>query len=184
MIQYILLCKDEANSISYYYNMDDGYIYLDDVKEKEKAAKTGARFGGMLSFLIYPFVGLIGTWMPSIVMGILSMILGIIAAIIISPILINKSEMFFVEANRQETTKDKVLLLYKQGKRFRKKYLKIEISMFLFAVVLSIFVCVGNYSALLFWCIVAIWAVWGILFLGKRPLCNKRFKKNIVDKEK
>lgn len=177
MIQYILLCKDEINGISYFFNIDDGYIYVNSVREKEESAKRGAQYGSMAIFLAYPFIGLLGIWAPSVIMGGIAAGLGILASIIISSMQIKKSASFFIAANRQETTGEKICVLYEQGKKFRKKYIGIEISMLLFSVILSLCIMFSGFNILLFMCAVAIWAVWGIMFCGKRPLCNRKFKR-------
>ncbi len=177
MVNYVLLCKDELNAISYYFNMDDGYIYLDNVRVKDESAKAGANYGSMLIFLVYPFIGILGLWVPSVVMGLVAAILGIFAATIFAYIANGKSTLFFSEDKRQETTKEKILFYYKQGEAFRWKCLFVEVGMLLFAIGLSLFIMIFEFSFFFFFCAVVIWAVWGILLCGKRPLCNRKFKK-------
>lgn len=138
MKEYAFLCKDEEQQISFFYNFEDGCVYSNEVKVNTNFINKASWSGAVLAVLIYPFVGNWSITLAPVYVVSSIILLGIIASLIIRPVLISKSESYFIEQNRQQLTSEMLRDMYSRGMEFRKQYVKLEIGMVLFALACTI----------------------------------------------
>lgn len=184
MVNYILLYKEETSQLSYFYNMDDGMVYLDKKKKDTDLIRRMSGCGAMVGLFAYPAIRKMEDWQvarPDL-LSVQIMILGLLLGWLTTLAIIKKCEAFFIQENRIETTEEQLRNLYTAGKSFRRKYNALSWGLLVFTVICT---CVlSNFDMNLFYfiCCVLLWGIVGMMIGAKRPICNWRFKKFLKSK--
>ena len=177
MKEYAFVCKDEERQISFFYNFEDGCVYSNDVRVNTNIINKVSWSGAVVAVFAYPFVGNWSLTLEPVYVVSSIILLGIIASLIIRPVLISKSESYFIEQNRQSLTFITLKDMYSKGMEFRKQYVKLEIGMVLFALACTIALTYLRMNVFMYWCMVALWCCVGILVWAIRPICSLKLKK-------
>lgn len=178
MVNYILLYKNEKTNVSYYYNLDDHFVYTNGKSIDNKKINKFSFIGATIVILIYPTIYLAKTWSlkMSILSGVLFSFIGFLLGWIVSLILLRSINTYFVEENKLEMSKEKIKQMYLDGNLYRKKYMFIFISFSLFTIISTIVLCYTNINIVLLLMIIVLWMIVGIMTFMYRYVCSKKIK--------
>lgn len=178
MKNYVLLMKDQQTQLAYFYNMDDGYVYIDYQKEVAQGAGKGAMLGSAVGILCSGILGALGSIRLPKLAAVICVVSGLLLGIC-SYMLLNHNSFSGVE-NRQLLTKEQIAQLYEQGKAFRRSYLWMMIGFGAFSIAAAAFLF-AVHKVILIICVILAWWIMGIMICGIRPILQMRIRKWLKD---
>lgn len=181
MKEYVFLYVDQEHKITYYYDMDNGHVFADDVsKRSEQAGKIGG-WGGIVGIILYALFGRFtyGFAFTPWIASVLAICLGLLASLLTFLWINRLSVQVFRTCDSREVSYQDVLWLVKKGKTFRRRYYGI----LLFTILLSIGVTGMNLligsNAYLFFCQVLAWWMTGTVCGTIRPFCYSKLVRSL-----
>ena len=178
MNKYIMLYKDEKNQNVFYYNINDGGLYTNNIKASSSKKKSYVNIIWGLSIIVYLFAARVA--FDFNVTGMLNIItvsiLGLIAAVPSFYFSIQMTEKFFIIENRREISFDEAKALFEKNKAFMAKFRKFVFLLITIALFGSIFFSFYPQNVIIYICNIGIWWSVGLLIGSSRPICRQKFE--------
>ena len=174
MKNYVILSKNEATGIAYFYNFADGCVYQDNQGKLKETAGWGASLGAFAGMVCMGGLGALGSMKLVSLAPFLCAASGWILGLITYALLNRMS--YFPPESRQVLGIEQIRMLYEAGAAYRRSYFWMSIGFGVFSIGAAAFLFVVQEWALVI-CVILSWWVMGVMVWAIRPVLQIRLRK-------